>query len=83
MPPVEVWPDNMQAVRVFSDMATQWEVGMAGVIGLRYQALESVLRLSRVARSDWPAVFDDVRVMERVALRYFRQQQELQDKQPK
>ncbi|MDO9357864.1 MAG: DUF1799 domain-containing protein [Polaromonas sp.] len=82
-PPVEVWPDNMPAVRVFSSMATQWDVGMGGPVGLKYSALESVFRFTGLARSEWAQVFDDVQVMERVALQYMRQQQEQRDKQNK
>lgn len=66
--PVEVWPDNMDAVKVFSAMGTQWRTGMSGVTGLDYAVLPSVLRLTAVPRADWPAVFDDLRVMEGAAL---------------
>lgn len=73
----------MPAVRVFSAMSTQWDVGMGGAVGLKYSALESVLRFIGVPRSEWAQLFDDVQVMERVALQYMRQQQELREKQNK
>lgn len=82
-PPLEVWPDNMPAIHVFSAMSTQWDVGMGGAVGLKYSALESVFRFTGLPRSEWSRVFDDVQVMERVALQYMRQQQELREKQNK
>lgn len=50
-------------------MQTQWRTGMSGVVGLDYTALESVLRLLGVKRTRWPALFDDVRVMELAAMK--------------
>lgn len=67
-PPVEIWPDNLAALNVFSSMVTQWRVGMAGATGLDYSAMESVLRLTGTPRADWPDVFDDVRLMEGAVL---------------
>lgn len=67
-PPVDVWPDNMDAVKVFAAMGTQWRTRRSGVTGLDYAVLPIVLRLTGVPRADWPAVFDDLRVMEDAAL---------------
>lgn len=69
-PPVEVWPDNWQAVCVFSKLGTQWKrAGMQGAAtGLDYAALPAVFQLCGVKRKDWPEMFDDIRVMERAAL---------------
>jgi len=49
-------------------MGTQWQVGSGGPVGLDYGVLREVMRLTGVARSDWPQVFADVRVMESAAL---------------
>lgn len=67
-PPVGIWPDNMDAVKVFAAMGTQWRTGMGGATGLDYGVLPSVFRLTAVPRADWPDVFDDLRVMEGAAL---------------
>ena len=67
-PPVEVWPDNVSIVNVFTSMSTQWRVGMAGATGLDYNALPAVLRLLRVSRADQAEVFDGIRTMEAAAL---------------
>ena len=67
-----VWEENWQAVTLFVGLRTQWRmhVGMGGAIyqGLDYLAAEAALRLQRVPRSAWPALFDDLQVMEAAAL---------------
>jgi len=64
----ELWQDNVTAVEVFVDMMTQWNVGPAGVVGMRYEALPVVLRLRGVPPADRPDVFRCLRVMERAAI---------------
>jgi hypothetical protein len=71
-PPVEVWPDNVQAVNTFIAMGTQWRVGMAGATGLDYAALPVVMRLSGVLAAERADVFDAVRTMEDAALETMR-----------
>jgi hypothetical protein len=66
--PVEVWPDNLQAVNVFIAMSTQWSVGPAGPIGLKYEALPEVWRRTKTPMQDRDAIFQDLRVMEDAAL---------------
>jgi len=60
-----VWP----AVEVFSAMGTQWRMGPGGPIGLDYGALPAVLRMMGAKRDEWPDLFDDLRVIEREALK--------------
>lgn len=67
----EVWPQNETAVTVFSALLTQWCMGMAGPVGLRYEAIPVVLRLLGVARAAWPDTFSALRVMEAEALSFF------------
>ena len=45
---------------------------MAGPTGLDYQAIESTFRMTRVPRSEWPHVFEDLRTMEDAALEQIR-----------
>lgn len=61
------------AVNVFIAMGTQWQMGMRGAVGLRYEALPPVFDALRVPRGDRPQVFADVRVMEQEALRIWRE----------
>ncbi|MHB0925885.1 MAG: DUF1799 domain-containing protein [Gallionellaceae bacterium] len=65
---VEVWSENYQIKQVFSAMLSQWNVGMNGVIGLRYEALPLVLELHGIEAEQRREVFDGLRVMERAAV---------------
>ncbi|MGJ7512342.1 DUF1799 domain-containing protein [Variovorax sp. GT1P44] len=75
-PPQELWPDNEDALKVFSSMNTQWHIGMAGATGLMYGAMSFLFDIHGLDRKDWPEVFDDVQVMERTALAFWRQKAE-------
>ena len=68
----EVWPENWDAVRVFSAMGTQWSYAFNGVVGLRYEALPFVLRALALPRSAWPEVFARLRAMESEFMRAAR-----------
>jgi hypothetical protein len=65
---VDIWPENLAAVSIFLDMGTQWQTGMAGATGLRYEALWTPLRIRRVPRALWEEVFEGIRTMERAVL---------------
>lgn len=65
---VEIWPDNWSIKRVFSAMLSQLNVGMNGLIGLRYEALPLVLELHGITGEQRLEVFDGLRVMERAAV---------------
>lgn len=66
--PVELLSENRLPFEVFCAMDTQWRAGASGSSGLDYCALPTVLRLLGVKRTEWPEVWDAVRVMERAAL---------------
>lgn len=68
----ECWPDNWQALEVFAALMTQWHVGMSGVIGLRYEAVQPVLDLMGVRKKARAGIFGDLRIMENEALQVFR-----------
>lgn len=70
---VEVWPDNLPATNTFVAMATQWRMGHSGAIGLDYNALPAVLRLTGVPRPQWPDVFDCIRILEEEAMACMRE----------
>ncbi|RIQ74577.1 hypothetical protein D0838_05100 [Bordetella avium] len=67
-PPVALLPDNRLPFAVFAAMDTQWRTGPGGATGLDYGVLPTVLRFMNVERTQWPGVWDSVRVMERAAL---------------
>lgn len=62
---VSLWPENAKVVEVFTALQTQWAVGGAGqVIGLRYEALPTVLDLLGVKKARRRELFDGLRLME-------------------
>lgn len=65
---VEVWPENMPIIAVFSGMQTQWRMGANGPVGLDYSVLPLVMRAMSVSRADLPDIFDGLRTMEYAAL---------------
>ena len=65
---IEVWPDNWQAFDLFRLCQTQWNVGIGGRCGLRYEALYPLLDRAAKSPEQWDELFSDVRVMEYAAL---------------
>ena len=62
----EVWEENWDIVEMFLRMQTQWQVGMAGPVGLNYAALEWLCKLYPV--KDPAFLFEGVQLMEVTAL---------------
>lgn len=65
---IECWPENWTTVHIFADMMSQWNVGMSGVIGMRYEALPLVMELHGIVGEQRREVFDGLGVMERAAI---------------
>lgn len=70
---VEIWPENLPAYEAFNALGTQWRIGMGGATGLDYTTVPVVLRLRAVPRTEWPHLFEDLRVMESAALEAMRE----------
>jgi hypothetical protein len=70
---IEVWPDNVQALNVFIQMSTQWRASATGSTGLDYTALESLFRILRIPRAEWPLLFEEIRTLEDAALEKMRE----------
>lgn len=66
---MELWPENVDAVRLFELMMSQWRVGPAGPTGLDYAAVPAVARLLRLRGGALREAFGGLRVMEGEALR--------------
>jgi hypothetical protein len=64
----EVWPENWPVFRFFLMMQTQWDVGMAGRTGLKYQVLFDLMDRQQLSGDEWQEMFDDIRAMEAAAL---------------
>lgn len=69
----EVWPDNWTVVMLFSDLHTQWRVGMQGKVGIDYGVLPTVFRIRGIPRRDWQVMFELLQVMESTALEVMHQ----------
>lgn len=64
---LEIWPENVEIITAFLRLQTQWIVGaMGGVIGLNYQAVESLFNILGISERE--KIFDGLQVMERAAL---------------
>lgn len=64
-----VWPDNVEAVEIFTRTLTQWTyAGMGVPVGLRMEVIPVFLRARRVPADRWQDVMDDLQVMELAAL---------------
>ena len=65
-----MFPDNVLAVSVFLECATQWRSGMGGITGLDYPAVFAVLDERGLERGspERGDTFAGVRVMERAVL---------------
>lgn len=58
----------MQAINVFSALSTQWRLGSGGPCGLDYNVLFSRMGRMHLDDQDYEWLFDDIRVIESVAL---------------
>ena len=58
-------------MNVFIAMSTQWRIGNNGATGLDYNALKPVMEFVKVR--DQQQVFEDIRIMEDVALSVIRE----------
>jgi hypothetical protein len=63
-----VYPENWQAVQLFSAMGNQWHSSMGGREGLRYEALPVVEQRLGIKKKHSADVFAALQVMEREAL---------------
>jgi hypothetical protein len=66
---VEVWPENMPAINLFSSISTQWRTGgMGGASGLDYNILFSRMDRMKLPEQEYEWLFDDIRGIEAEAL---------------
>jgi hypothetical protein len=66
-----VWDENWEIVMMFLRLQTQWNVAMGGAVGLKYEVLPWLCDLYSV--KDSQAMFEGIQIMERAALRIFRE----------
>jgi len=59
---------------LFCSIGTQWNVGMSGPTGLRYEAAYPLLDRYYTDSNEWQQAFDDLRTLERAALEAMREE---------
>lgn len=64
----------MAAVRLFSEISTQWLVGPCGVYGLNYLVLFHKLDRMNLSSAEYGQLEDDIRVMECAALKQMQKE---------
>lgn len=64
----EVWPENWQAVELFTILETQWYVGLGGATGLNYLVALELIDRMKLDQTDADLLFADLRAMEKAAL---------------
>lgn len=65
-----MWPEHWTPMEVAIRMMSQLNVGMSGVIGMRYEALPTVLHAMRVPADDELDVLDALREIEAGVARF-------------
>ena len=65
---VELWPENEQAIKLFSVLSTQWRVGMNGPTGLDYNVLFHKMDRMGLDPDEYELLESDIQVIEREAL---------------
>lgn len=67
-PKVELWPDNWPPIRLFTQVSTQWRVGMNGPTGLDYNVVFHELDRTGVVGDDFDEMMAALRAIESTAL---------------
>ena len=66
---VEIWPENVAAVNLFSSLQTQWRTGgMGSPCGLDYGVLFHMMDRMKLSPADYKIMEEDIRVLELAAL---------------
>lgn len=60
----ELWDENQAAFHLFQQCQTQWNVGMAGITGMNYTAVQSVMFMTAIPRKKQPTLFEEFRFIE-------------------
>ena len=68
-PDYEVWPDNIQAINLFTALQTQIRTGAMGPTGFDYNVYFSRMDRMKLSDQEYEWLFDDVRVIEAEALK--------------
>ena len=69
-----MWPDNEQALHLFSRVGTRWVFPAMGgpPIGLRWEAIYPLMDRLQLSPEDWNQLHEDLMVMEPAAIEMMR-----------
>jgi len=73
---VEIWPENWPVWCFFRRVETQWRVGMGGPTGLDYSVVLTMIDRLKLEEAEADELFEDVRHLERAALKVIRESAE-------
>lgn len=66
-----MWPENWEAVKLFSRLTTQWKYGVMGhVLALDYLAVEAVMNMMQVPKRARLDLLDQIQVMEQAGVEW-------------
>ena len=68
--------DNEPAWSLWAACQTQWRVGLAGPVGLDYTAVEAVMRMTGIARSQRGTLLGELRMIEAAVLRVWAEERD-------
>lgn len=63
---VEVFPEHWEPMQVADAMMSQWNVGMGGVVGWRFESLPTVFRMLSMPLATQRRIWPDLRTLERM-----------------
>jgi hypothetical protein len=73
-PTADVFPDNVEAVDIFTRCMNQWRIGFGGPYALDYNVLPIVAPVE-FKSPEWGEIFASLKVMESAALETIAEQQ--------
>lgn len=73
-PSPALWPENWPAIRLFTQLSTQWRIGTNGPTGLDYNVLFHELDRAGVAGDAYDDMMASIRVIESTALEEIHQE---------
>lgn len=67
--PFYLWPENAPVLQLWFAVQTQWQYGPRGQeVGMKYEGVESCMRLQGIPEAERAELFDGLRAMEVAAL---------------
>ena len=74
---MEVWPENLPALRMFQRIGSRWVFGaMGGVAGIRWEAVYPLMDRLGLEPAEWDALLSDLEIMENAAMEVMNRKEE-------